>query len=142
MNSSCSIRPSDGCAGSATMMPQLSPHLFLSRALYRSLSLSLCLSLSLSPAISLCFLASLLFVANHQASHLQAIRVPYLVCLPQLWLVNVALTISYIDYLPVLTFPTDLSNRMLLLYSMSSRWQYINSRKVCDSLHLLLCLTP
>lgn len=102
------------------MMPQLSPHLFLSLslALCRSLSLSLCLSLS--PAVSLCFLASLLFVANHQASHLQAI--PYLVCLPQLWLVSVALTISYVDYLPVLTFPTDLSNRMLLLYTMCGRW--------------------
>lgn len=74
----------------------------LSLSLSRSLSLSfaLTLSLSLSPAISLCFLASLLFVANHQASHLQAI--PYLVCLPQLWLVSVALTIFYVDYLPVL----------------------------------------
>lgn len=100
------------------MMPQLSPHLFLSLSRSLSLSFALTLSLSLSPAISLCFLASLLFVANHQASHLQAI--PYLVCLPQLWLVSVALTISYVDYmyLPVLTFPTDLSNRMLLLYSM------------------------
>lgn len=96
----------------------LAASLSLSRSL--SLSFALTLSLSLSPAVSLCFLASLLFVANHQASHLQAI--PYLVCLPQLWLVGVALTISYVDYLPVLTFPTDLSNRMLLLYSMCGRW--------------------
>lgn len=101
-----------------TLAASLSLSLSLSVALFRSHSVSLSLSSYLPLFLgvaAVCRESSSFTPAGHTLP-------PYLVCLPQLWLVSVALTISYVDHLPVLTFPTDLSNRMLLLYSMCSRW--------------------